>query len=299
MNLSDYSNLSSYPKVLLYGAPFTGKTTAAAMLSKYRKIQLIDLDRNAGELIHSIPKEYHENIDIVPMPDSIENPVFDLLLDFLSGKAMDYNPIDGKKMSVKYRNVVSNVQPKLPTPASLEDSTIIVIDSGTTITESCLNYVRSIRNRSASEEKLDELQMSERDWGLVMGYLGKLTKVMKAIPYPIILICHEMIVELPDKSTRIAPALGSRNTSRNLAKDFTAVVHMSLDGTLFKQISSQKSNSKVVVGSRRNVFLEEGKKLIDFFNGSSNFVDGSIANVTVNETPKDILGKPDTSFFKK
>lgn len=298
MNLSDYSNLSSYPKVILYGAPFTGKTTAAAMLAKYRNIQIIDIDRNAGELIHSIPKEYHDRIDIVPMPDTLENPVFDTLIDYLSGKQVSYNPIDGKKLSVKYRGVVDNVTPRLPEPKVLKESTIIIIDSGTSITESCLNYVRENRKRSANEEKLDELQMSERDWGLVMGYLGRLTKIIKSIPYPVILICHELIVEMPDKTTRIAPALGSRNTSRNLAKDFTNVVHMSLDGTSFKSISSQKSNSKVVVGSRRNVFLEQGKSLIDFFNGTTNFVDSSKIENTVDEVPKDMLGKPDKSFFQ-
>ena len=298
MNLEDYANLgASYPKVLLYGAPFTGKTTAAASLAERRNIMLIDLDRNAAELVHSVPKQYHSNIDIVPMPDSLENPIYDLLMDFLQGKRVDYNPIAGKKLSIKYRGAIDNVTPKLPEIKPVNDATILVIDSGTTLTESVINYVREVRSRSDKESNLNEIALSERDWELVAGYIARFTKVLKSLPYPVILICHEMLVEMPDKSIRIAPALGSRNTSRNVAKDFTNVVHMSLDGTVFRQSSSQKTNAKVIAGSRRNIFVEKGNKLIDFFNGTSTYVDNT-KNVNVTETEKNPLGKPDSSFVK-
>jgi len=295
MDLASYNKSGpAYSKVILYGAPFTGKTTAAAMLAKDRRIQIIDVDRNAGALIHSIPEEYHSNIDIVPMPDSLDNPVFGLLLEFLTGQRMDYNPLDGKKLSVKYRGVVANVQPKLPEIKPPETSDIIILDSGTSITESLINYVRANRNRSANEEKLDELQLSERDWGLVSGYMAKLTKVLASIPYHVILICHELIVTMPDGTTKIAPMLGSRNTSRNMAKDFSAVVHMSIEGTQFKSTSSQRSNSKIVVGSRSNIFMENGRKLIDYFNGSVEKIQAT--NPSVKDAEKNPLGQPDKVF---
>ena len=65
---------SSTHRVLIFGAPKSGKTQLAATLAAKFKLLWFDLENGYGTLL-KLPKEQQENIELISIPDSKTFPI--------------------------------------------------------------------------------------------------------------------------------------------------------------------------------------------------------------------------------
>jgi len=61
-------------RIIIFGAPKTGKTLLACKLAEYYDILLIDMEKGY-ETVFQLPKEWQERIELVALPDTRSYPI--------------------------------------------------------------------------------------------------------------------------------------------------------------------------------------------------------------------------------
>lgn len=253
--------------ILLYGPPKSGKTLLAGGLAE--EMNLIWLDVEFGsDTLFQLPKEWQQRIDIFKIPDSKKFPVAcETLLKLFSvckgtickdhGK---FNcPVCGKDKDPKNKllGTAGTLYPIDITNMGPKDC--IVIDSWSQVVMSFLGNI--------TRNKPDDYKMERDDWGNLKNAVENLGTLIQGFPGNVVVISHEEEAEMVDKSTKIVPVGGSRNTSRNFAKYFGEVVYAEIENKKHKFSSSSTAKMKVVTGSRSNTALEKSTepRLLEVF----------------------------------
>jgi hypothetical protein len=256
MKLSD-KRVSSTRRILVYGAPKSGKTELVSMLSKYYNLLWIDLENGYTTLL-KLPEEQKKRIELISLPDSRVYPIaVETVLKLIKGDRHEVCEEHGKcecmlcKRDSKPFTVVEL--------AKTEQDTIVVFDSLTQFSNSAISNI--------TKNQPDDYKMDYGDWGNLKVIVDKLLSQIQAAKYNIICITHEEQVEMEDGKMRLVPVCGSAKSSMNTAKYFDDVVYCEVKNKKHIVGSATTYSLQAVTGSRAGVAIEGNAipALIDLF----------------------------------
>lgn len=251
---------STTQRVLLYGPPKTGKTEIAGALSA--EFDLLWFDLEAGkDTLFKLPKSQQDRINIISIPDTRGWPIAaETMLKVIKGAVCPICEEHGKvnclgcmKMSKSQETVCLTT---LPT------GTIVVIDSGTQLSNSFIAHI--------TKEQDEMYKMQTDDWGNLAKFIDMFLSYLQQLKCHVILITHETTAELEDGKERVVPVMGSRNSSRNVAKYFDHVVYAQVKNGKHSFGSSTLYQNNITTGSRSGAVLEKltNPSLLDIMKGN-------------------------------
>ncbi len=246
MKLTDKQH-SSAQRVLVFGAPKTGKTQLAGELAHYFNLIWFDLENGYATLL-KLPREAQERINIISLPDTRSYPIaIETMLKVIKGGQVTICEAHGKVSCPKCK--ADNAETVTVHLDSLDNNTVVVIDSLTQLTNSAISHITKGEN--------DEYKLTYDDW----GNLGKLMDIIlshiQQAKYNVVCISHESEAEFEDGKKKIVPVAGTRNFSRNSAKYFDHVVYCELKNKKHAVGSATNYSMSILTGSRTDVKLEE------------------------------------------
>ena len=249
------------PSVMLFGAPFTGKTKLAGALAEHFNLLLIDME--AGhDVLFTLPEEWQSRIEVIELKDTSSYPIaIETCLKMVKGpvsiciahgkvscplckraEVTECKSVEQDQHDLIHLKYFSDVDLN-----NLPDDTIVIFDSATQLTAS------AIANIVKKEEDMYKLQLD--DW----GGLGKLMDIffshIQNASYKRIVISHVKQAEQEDKKVLLSPVAGSQNFSSNVARFFDHVVYLERKNKKHMAASSTTFNTRVQCGSRTDVAL--------------------------------------------
>lgn len=237
---------SATKRVIVYGASFSGKSLLVGKLAEHYKLVWLDLEAGHG-VLYQLPKEWHDNIEIVDLPDTRSYPIaIETMLKLVKG-AVSICESHGKvgcmvckKAEADFVNV---------DVTSMDSDTILVIDTLTQLSNSAIANI--------TKSQPDDYKLNYDDWGNLGKLLDIVLSHIQQANYNVIVISHENEVtpEGKGKSATLAPTGGTRNFSRNITKYFTDVVYLERKNKKHTCISTTTSATTVIAGSQSNVDL--------------------------------------------
>lgn len=256
MKLTDKIPSSSH-RVLIYGAPKSGKTQLASQLAAKYKLIWFDLE-NGYQTLLKLRKEEQSNIELISIPDTKTFPIaIETMLKVMIGNKVNICEEHGK--------VTCPVCTKDNKPMTsiclneLDNSTVVVIDSLTQLSNSAIAFI--------TKNQPDDYKMDFSDWGNLKAVVEKFLSQVQQAKYNIICISHEEEVEMEDGRKKIVPVCGSSKSSRNTAKYFDHVVYCEVKNKKHGAASATTFMNNVVTGSRTDVVIESAvtPTLLDIF----------------------------------
>ena len=246
MKLTDKSP-SAAKKVLIYGAPKTGKTRLFGSLAEHFK--LIDIDcENGWETLLQIPDEFKDNVEIISLPDTRSFPIaIETCLKIIKGGPVDICEEHGKvscavckKENKPFTNLELN---------KLGPEYIICFDSLTQITNSAIAHI--------TKNKPDDYKLEYDDWANLGKLMDMFLSHVQNAKFNIVCISHETETEMEDGKVKLVPTAGTRNFSRNTARYFGEVVYCEVKNGKHIAASATTYSNKVLTGSRSGIRLED------------------------------------------
>lgn len=251
--------VSSTHRVLVFGAPKTGKTELASKLSEAFKLLWFDLENGYATLL-KLPRECQENIEIVSIPDTKVFPIaIETMLKVITGARYKICDTHGKvecalckKDEKPFTEVCLN---------ELDDETIVVVDSLTQLSNSAMNHL------TKNQDDLYKPEWSDyRNQGQL---LDKFLSQIQQAKFNVVCITHETETEMEDGKKKLVPVAGTTSFSRNTAKYFDHVIYCEVKNRSHAFASSTTSSNLVLTGSRTDARIEDDKvpSLIPIFKG--------------------------------
>ena len=246
MKLSDYQPSASR-RILVYGAPKTGKTVLAGQLASHFNLKYVGLENGANSLITGVPKEFHKNIELIQIPDSREFPIaIETCLKLFTGAAGTICNKHGKwncPLCAKTPEELTAIELN-----ALTNKDILVLDSATQLTNSCISHI--------CKGKADDYKMDYDDWRKLGTILDRVFSQIQQAGYNVIVISHETMTEMVDGKMKIVPVAGTSNFSKTFAKYFDDVVYCEVVNKKHRFASSTGYAMNVISGSRSGVSIE-------------------------------------------
>jgi len=246
MKLDKYIPASTR-RILVYGAPKTGKTVLVGKLASHYKLLWLDLENGAASLISNIPQEFHANIELLRIPDSREFPIaIETCLKIFTGTKGTICNKHGKwncPLCAKLPDELTTVELN-----SLTNDWIVVIDSATQLTNSCMSHI--------TKGKGDDYKPERDDWRKLGVVLDRVFSQIQVANYNCIVISHETMAEMQDGKMKIVPVAGTSNFSKTFAKYFDDVIYCELVNKKHRFGSSTGYSMNVTSGSRANISIE-------------------------------------------
>lgn len=237
---------SSTHRVLIYGAPKSGKTQLASMLAHHYKLIWFDLENGYATLL-KLPKAVQSNVEVISIPDSKVFPIaIETMLKVITGNPVSICEGHGKVSCPLCR------KDNLPTTdvelAKVGTDTVVVIDSLTQLTNSAIAFI--------TKNQPDDYKMDFSDWGNLKAVVEKFLSQVQVAKYNIVCISHEEEVEMEDGRKKIVPVCGSSKSSRNTAKYFDHVIYCDVKNRKHGAASSTTFANNILTGSRTDAILE-------------------------------------------
>lgn len=235
------------PSVMLFGAPFTGKSLLAGKLAEHFNLIYVDME-DGHDVLFQLPEEWQEKVEVIELPDTSSYPIaIETCLKMVKMKVKicwKHGKVGCPSCSREYPDNFTEFDPN-----NVPDDTIVIFDSSTQLTSSAINHI--------TKAKPDDYKLEYDDW----GSLGKLMDVffshIQNAPYKCIVISHVTEAEQEDGKKLLFPVAGSRNFSTNVAKFFDHVVYLERKNKKHLAASSTKYHNGIMSGSRTNAKLED------------------------------------------
>jgi hypothetical protein len=261
------SKMEKPQSILIYGGPFTGKTSMAMELANHGyRIWFLDLDAGALVGLNVVKPENWDKVMVANVPDTPQNPVGIRTVGRFFSKALKDQVI---KICEKHGEVACVL---CKPPAEFMEFPVGTFDShDVVVVDNCTTFARSALNQ-ASQETIKKLEskFQKVEWDNY-NYQGMLLdnvfSNMKRCKFHRIFISHEDVVEAADGTEKIYPIGGTRSYSRNVAKDFDHVVRLRIENKQHKGVSSTTGSNTSIQGSRTGGCIEKGDTLIDLLKG--------------------------------
>jgi hypothetical protein len=261
MKLADYAAISAR-HILVYGAPKSGKTVAVAQLAKKYRLWWVDLEDGIKSVLNPavLDPSALANIELISIPDRQTYPMaIETILKIVKGGAQNVCHAHGKA------NCPQCKTPDLFTSVDLSkfDNThdILVIDSWSQLSESAMNY---IMKTAISQDNFDA-KAGWDEYGKQGRILERIGSWLQTAPINVVVISHELMVEMEDKTKKIVPIGGTSNFSKTFAKYFDDVVYTEVINKQHRCISSTIAKPSVLAGSRAGVEIGAGETLLKLF----------------------------------
>ena len=260
--------LSSVPqthRLILFGAPGSGKTWAIGKLATTHRLIYFSLENGHQTLLNPdcVPIEARKNINIIQMFDTPETPIAATSLDaFFKDRKGSFCDAHGRN------NCPLCARSKAPTYVlDLDTCTpkdIIIIDSLTQWQESISFYL----TKDSPDSKGDFEYY--RKLGL---YLGRgLSRIQLINNCSIIVISHEASTEPITGNEKIVPAGGTKNFARNNARYFDGAYHLYKENKRHKMASSSLYSTMIDTKDRMafdtSRFKDPANAMLELFNPS-------------------------------
>ena len=259
-------------RVLIYGAPKTGKTELAARLAEHYQLLWFDLENGYTTML-KLPREWQERIELISIPDSRVFPIaIETLMKVVKGTEVNICEAHGKvSCAVCTKEKAPVVRVCLN---EIGSDTIVVFDSLTQFTNSGIAHI--------TKTQPDDYKLQLDDWGALRVLMDKFLSQIQVARYNVVCITHEEEVVFEDGKKKIVPVCGSANSSRNTAKYFDHVVYLEMKNR--KHVAGSMTNyaTNAVTGSRTDISLEDSKSasasLLDIFTGWKSVETGRESN---------------------
>lgn len=234
------------PSVMLFGAPFTGKSLLAGKLAEHFNIIYIDIE-GGHDVLFQLPELWQERIEVVSIPDTTTYPMaIETCLKIVKGP-VDVCEAHGKvSCMVCKRNKAPTIHVDLH---ALSQDTIVIFDSATQLTSSAISNI--------TKAQPDDYKLEYDDWGSLAKLMDIFFSHIQTARYNRIVISHTTEAKQDDGRTLIFPVAGSRNFSSNVAKFFDHVVYLEKKNKKHKAASATTYMNNIMTGSRSGVVMEE------------------------------------------
>lgn len=256
MKLSD-KVLSNTHRVLIYGAPKTGKTQLVGALATHYNLLWFDTE-NGYATLTKLPQAAQERINLISIPDTRDFPIaIETLLKVFSGSKVDICEEHGKvscmlckKDNKPFVTVCLN---------ELDNNTIVVVDSLTQVAVSAMANI--------TKGQPEDYKYTYDDYRKQGTLMDKLLSNMQQAKYNLCVITHEVEAELEDGKKKIVPAAGTANFSRNTAKYFDHIIYSQVQNKKHGFGSSTTFGLSLITGSRTDRVIEKQEQpaLLDIF----------------------------------
>lgn len=252
--------------ILVYGPPKSGKTAAVGKLAERFELDWFDCEDSIKTLRNPalLDPKFLSNINLIRIPDKQTYPmaIETALKVFAGGKKIICHrhgkvtcPICGKDPQVIFTEVnMDDANPQT-------DKKVYVWDSYSQLAESAMNYIMRL---AISKDDFDA-KAGWDEYGKQGRILERIGSTIQASPHNIVVISHELMVEMEDGSKKIVPIGGTSNVSKMFAKYFDDVVYCELVNKTHRLVSSTTAKSNVLAGSRGGVDLKPGDTLLKLF----------------------------------
>jgi len=269
-NLLARKSLPTSRRLMVFGSPSTGKTRLVGELTAQFKLLWLDLDQGVDTLYQTLPDEQLANIEYIPILDTADDPISCNTVSKMMAAVRtktdhyictDHSTWDCVKCKAKRAEFFTINFSKL-TPA---DGWVIVIDSGTHFSESCLQ-------RILVNSKIDPTKAGKEDkatFGVYMGQGAMLHKALTDIQNSglnVVMTAHEWEVDMPDKSKKLVPSMGTRKFAPTVVSYFSNLIRTAQVNRNYKIESANASSLNADVGGHINLDLNKPDvSICDYF----------------------------------
>ncbi len=256
---------SATHRVMIFGAPKSGKTQLAGALAEYFNLIWVDME-NGHETLFKLPKDQQERIELINLPDTRSYPIaIETVLKMVKGpvsiceehgkvscmlckKAM----IEAEKAETETEGQVvsSDYFTDVNLPA-LNHESIVVFDSLTQLSSSAVSFI--------TKNQPDDYKLNYDDWGNLSKLLDIFLSHIQQAGYNVIVISHETEAETEGKKKTLVPVGGTRNYSRNVAKFFDHVIYAERKNKKHMFASDTQYSNNIMTGSRTDVKMEDSE----------------------------------------
>lgn len=245
MKLTDKAPISTH-RILVYGAPKTGKTELVGKLAERFNLLWFDLENGSNTLL-KMPQEWKDHINLISLADTRSYPIaIETCLKVIKGAPQEICEQHGKigcalckKDSKPFQRVCLD---------ELGPKDVVVFDSLTQLTNSATAHI--------TKNQPDDYRLDFNDW----GNLGKLMDIflshVQQAKFNVVCISHETESEMEDGRLKLVPTAGTRNFSRNTAKYFDHIIYAEVKNKKHGFGSSTGFSNNILTGSRTDVVLE-------------------------------------------
>lgn len=278
-------------KILVYGAPKTGKSLMVGQLAEHGyELYYFDGD-NGVEVLFQLSMEAQERVTVYKIRDLPESPEFAKLANEFAGyRNFSVCEIHGKVNCIDCKARKAEVEHFDWTNVANNPKAVIVFDSGSQL-------VTSVQNHIARNESFDSFgavdKDSKREWGHYMAQkliLDKFWTMVQNAPCKVVVISHETELDKEKAENKdikgTIPTGGTSTQSKQLSKYFGHVVHCRIRNNLHKVVSGTTSDANVIAGSRLNIDVAKADRgLAAFFEMSGGVLEkGEADEVVVTAT---------------
>lgn len=261
---------------MIYGEPFTGKSTLAASVAELGfNVLWITFDKGYG-VLKKLPAEARKRIQVIIIPDTKDNPVgIRSMLKIITGAPV---AICDKHGEVGCRRCqADNSASTTVNLGALDTRTVVVIDPISMVAESALQVAIL---RGISQKQKDANGIVEQDpnffkpgydqYMLLQFMMNNILTRIQAAPYHCICISHVVESSQEDNVKKLVPVLGSAPYSINAYKFFDHIILARIVNGKYTFGSTARFFNSAVAGSRNEIELEkvDPPTLLPFFDGT-------------------------------
>lgn len=272
MKLADYKAKPVH-RVLVFGAPKSGKTAAVGKLAEHYNLLWFDTEDGVKTLLNpelAIPAAALDHVTLVQLPDTKDYPIAAETLH----KVVDWKPLSICENHGKVNCAVCKRDNKPTTEidfSKLDDSWIIVIDSMTQLSNSVMAMIMRAAGKTTYEAKADW-----EDYGKQGAWLDRWLSIIQNCPFNVVVISHEMGIDMEDGKEKLTAVAGTRNFARGLPRYFDHVCYVEMKARKHVVGSSTTYGVNVLTGSRTGAKTESAganaaSPLLEIFTSYRNY----------------------------
>lgn len=253
MKLTDYKQ-SMARKILVYGAPKTGKTDFVGQLASLKKLWWLDLEDGIKTLVHSprITPAMIGNIELIKIPDTQIFPIAArTILHLIKGLPGTICEQHGAWKCPACKT--ANAPAAAIDLSSFTNNDVLVIDSVSQLAQSAMN---DIQKAVIAADKFD-VKPDWDDYANQGRIMDRIFSIMQQAPFNVVAISHEQLVEMEDGKKKLVPIGGTSQFSKTFAKYFDDVVYCEKVNSKHKFATSSTYSNSIVLGSRTGKELEK------------------------------------------
>jgi len=259
MKLTEYAPQTAR-HILVYGPPKSGKTAAIGKLAEKYKLWYFDLEDSVKTLLNPqlCDPAWLPNIELFRIPDKQTYPMgIETMLKVLKGGKSTVCSVHGKVSCPICKTGLTTIDIN----ELSVDKDIVVIESYSQLAESAMNYIM----RDAIAKDNFDAKAGWDEYGKQGRILERIGSTIQVAPFNIVVVSHEMMVEMEDGTKKIVPIGGTSNVSKVFAKYFDDVVYCEIQNRAHRLISSTVAKANVLAGSRTGKELKPGDTLLKLF----------------------------------